>query len=192
MKVPRLIARVVLRLGGWKPLDAPPSIPKYVVIAQHTSNWDFVWMLAFASHFGMELSWVGKDALFRAPFGGILRALGGIPVDRSSHQDLVAQMAEQFRLRERLILVIAPEGTRHYVDYWKSGFHAIARAANVPIVPSRLDYERRVGGFGLVVPPTDDVGADMDRLREFYRDQRNKHPALTGRVRLKSEDASPS
>jgi 1-acyl-sn-glycerol-3-phosphate acyltransferase len=192
VKPPRVISRLALRLGGWTPVGAPPTIPKYVLIAQHTSGWDFVWMLAFASYYGIDLHWIGKDSLFRWPFGWLMRWWGGIPVDRSSPQDLVAQLANEFRTRDQLVLALAPEGTRHYVDHWHSGFLAIAKAAGVPIAPSRLDYGRRIGGFGGLIHPSDDVVADMNAFRAFYADQQNRHPELTGRVRLKSEGESTS
>ena len=188
MKVPRPLAELALKLGGWTPIGTPPPIGKYVLISQHTSNWDFVWMLAFASHFGLDLHWIGKEALFRWPFRRLMRALGGIPVDRNSSHDLVAQMAAEFSNRDTLLLAIAPEGTRKFVDHWKSGFYRIAQEAGVPIVPVRLDYARRVGGFDTILEPTGNLRADMDLLRAFYALQSNKVPALTGTVRLKSED----
>ena len=179
---------MVLWLGRWKIIGAPPDLPKYVLIGQHTSNWDFVWMLAFVSYFRIDVRWIGKDTLFRPPFGAIMRALGGIPVDRSSHHDLVTQMANELKRRDRLILGIAPEGTRKFVDHWKSGFYAIAEQAGVPIVPARLDYGKRIGGFEGVVTPSGNVRADMDQLRAFYAGQQNMNPEWTGTVRLKSEE----
>ncbi|HVO29449.1 MAG TPA: 1-acyl-sn-glycerol-3-phosphate acyltransferase [bacterium] len=175
---------------GWKPVGAPPPEPKYVMVSQHTSNWDFVFMILFASHFRVDVSWLGKASLFRFPFGGLLRALGGIPVDRSAKHDLVAQMAGEFAKRDRLVIGIAPEGTRKYTDYWKSGFYAIARAASVPIWAMALDYAKKECGFGIRVLPSGDVRADMDTLRAYYATQTCKFPAFTAPVRLKDESGT--
>lgn len=169
-------------------MGEPPPDPKYVAIIQHTSNWDFVWLLAIAGWFRVDVRFVAKHTLFRWPFGWFFRAFGGIPVDRSSHHHLVAQIVEIFRAHDRLVLGIAPEGTRHYADYWKSGFYVIAREAKVPILAAELDYARRRGGFGFVLHPSGDVRADMDKLRAFYAGHTPRHPALAGPIRLKLEE----
>jgi 1-acyl-sn-glycerol-3-phosphate acyltransferase len=73
------------------------------------------------------------------------------------------------------------------VPHWKSGFYHIARAAEVPIVPSYLDYARKRGGFGPAIVPTGNVREDMDKIRAFYADKKGRHPQLFGEVRLKEE-----
>jgi 1-acyl-sn-glycerol-3-phosphate acyltransferase len=157
------------------------------MISQHTSNWDGVFMILFASHFRVDVNWLAKDSLFRFPFGWILRALGGIPVDRRTSHDVVAQLSAEFARRDRLVLGIAPEGTRHYVDQWRSGFYAIARAAGVPIWAMRLDYAKRECGYGIRVVPTGNAREDMDKFRAFYATQVCKFPELTAPVRIKDE-----
>jgi len=188
--LPRL-AKAWLRLAGWKLAGDPPSLPKYVLISQHTSNWDGWYFLLFALAFDIRPSFIGKHTLFRGPLGPIARWLGGIPVDRSAHHDLVTQLADAFRARDRLILGMAPEGTRHRVEYWKSGFYHLARTANVPIVFGRLDFRRREGGFGGVLQPTGDLKADMDRIRAFYADVTPCKPEQAGPIRLKEEQPAP-
>jgi 1-acyl-sn-glycerol-3-phosphate acyltransferase len=184
----RLLARAFLKLTGWT-ADGERPIPKrYVLIAApHTSNWDLPYLLAFAWLYGIRISWMGKHPLFRPPFGWIMRTLGGVPVRRHTSGRLVAQMARVIDEADRICLVVPAEGTRGYVPHWKSGFYHIARTANVPIVLSYLDYERRVGGFGPAILPTDDLGADMEEIRSFYADKQGKFPELFGEVRLKEE-----
>ena len=139
---------------------------------------------------------VGQDALDRgAPGVGMLftdlapgQALRHLGVERKRAGNLVAELAELFSSRRELCLVVPVEGTRGYVGYWKSGFYHIARAANVPIVMSYLDYPRTQGGFGPACEPTGDVRADMDRIREFYTGKEGKTPRFTGRIRLREED----
>ncbi len=149
------------------PLEPIPV--KCVVIAYpHTTNWDFPAMLSVAEASNLPVKWLGKKQLFRGPMGPLMRALGGVSVQRSSNQGLVAGLAEEFAKRDRFALVIPAEGTRSEVEYWKSGFYRIALAAKVPILCSFVDGTTNTGGFGIVLMPTGDVVADMNRVRAFY------------------------
>jgi len=186
--VKQLIARAFLMLTGWKAEGRRPDPKRYVLIAApHTSNWDLPYLLAFAWLYRLQISWMGKEQIFRAPFGGIMRWLGGVPVKRDKRHDMVEQMASVIEDAKAIALVIPAEGTRGYVPHWKSGFYHIARTANVPIVPSFLDYSRRVGGFGPAIVPTGDISTDMEEIRNFYADKKGKFPELFGEVRLKEE-----
>ncbi len=183
------LATLVLRLLGWRAFGAAPPHAKCVLIAApHTSNWDLALLLLYSLHFGFRMRWMGKDTLFWGPLGWLLRALGGIPVDRRSSNDMVEQMTERFAAEDALVLVIPPEGTRSWAPCWKSGFYHIARRAGVPIVLSFLDYARKVGGIGPTVWPTGDVAADMAPMRAFYADKHGRFPSAFGPVRLRAED----
>jgi 1-acyl-sn-glycerol-3-phosphate acyltransferase len=186
--VKRLIARAFLKITGWSAQGEPPVARRCVLIAApHTSNWDFFYLLAFAWLYGVRIQWMGKQQLFAWPFGGVMRLLGGVAVQRDRRSDLVAQMARVIDESESICLVVPAEGTRRYVPHWKSGFYHIARTAEVPIVLSYLDYTRRVGGFGPAIIPTGDVRADMEEIRNFYAGKQGKFPELFGDVRLKEE-----
>jgi hypothetical protein len=139
-----------------------------VIASPHTSNWDFPLTLALAEVCGVRIRWLGKRQLFRGPMGPIMRALGGISVERSSPQGLVGDLAEELRRRDDLMIVVPAEGTRSANDHWKSGFYRIAQQAGVPIVCAFVDRATRTGGFGPVIEPTGDVRADMDLVRAFY------------------------
>lgn len=145
-------------------------------------------MLAVSFRLGIRPSWLGKRELFRWPFGGFMRWLGGLPVDRSSRTNLVAQVVEQFQDIERLFLVIPPSGTRRRAEHWKSGFYHIARGAGIPIICAFLDYRRKVGGVGTVVMPSDDLRADMDVIRAFYKDIQGRYPQHQTPMYLPEED----
>ncbi len=184
----KFVARVFLAMTGWKPEGEPPRDRRFVLIAApHTSNWDLVYLLALSELFDLRISWMGKDAIFRPPFGWLMRRLGGIPVVRSQRGNLVSQATQRFAALQDLALVVPAEGTRGAVDYWKSGFYHIARGADVPIVLGYLDYARRRGGFGPSLRATDDVRKDMDQIREFYADKRGKYPAQFVEPKLKEE-----
>jgi 1-acyl-sn-glycerol-3-phosphate acyltransferase len=97
------IARVFLKITGWTPMGDSPTVDRYVFIAApHTSNWDLVWMIAFALYFRMPMRWVGKKSIFKPPFGGIMRMMGGIAVDRSKRGNQVQAMASLFDEQERM------------------------------------------------------------------------------------------
>lgn len=183
------LGRTLLRLAGWRIVGERPAMPKYVLItAPHTSNWDFPFLMLYGMALGIRTRWVGKHTLFRAPFGGLMRVLGGIPVRRDAAHQMVDQLVERFRESPALVLVMPPEGSRSRMPHWKSGFYFVARGAGVPIVMSFLDFSRREGGIGPMLQPGGDVAADMARLRAFYADKRGLYPEKESPVRLKQED----
>jgi len=173
------ISSLLLRLFGWRREGELPDIPKYVLIgAPHTSNWDFPFTLAYAFVYRAKVFWMGKETLFRRPFGSLMRWLGGIPIDRTKSQNAVAQTVNIFDNIEQVIMIIAPEGTRKKVKHWKTGFYHIAHEAKVPIVLGFLDFRRKVGGIGPLIFPTGDIGADMEKILDFYRSVMGKRPEL--------------
>ena len=183
------LARFILWLGGWQAVGDIPDEPKAVLIAApHTSNWDFLYLKLSATMLGVQLQWMGKHTLFKGILGPFTRRMGGVPVDRMSRNNVVDQMVRQFEINKRLVLTIPPEGTRSYVEYWKSGFYYIAKNANVPIVLSKLDYGRKRSGIGETIFPVGDISEVMDRIREYYKDACAKFPDQFGRIRLKEED----
>lgn len=178
----RGISWLWLKIAGWKLVrgELPAEHCFVLIAAPHTSNWDLPIMLYAALLLRVKLYWMGKDAIFRAPFGGIVRWLGGIPIDRSKNNNLVAQSIELFRDRQSLILVVPPEGTRQKVRHWKTGFYYIALGAGVPIVMGFLDYKRKLAGFGPSLEPTGDIAADMLKIRAFYSGITGKYPDASG------------
>ena len=184
------IGRLWMGLFRWKVAGEIPAGGKFVLIAApHTSNWDLPFMLAAACILRIKVSWMGKDTLFRKPFGGFMRWLGGIAINRAKNHGVVDQVAEQFGQPDPLVVAVPVSGTRKKTDYWKSGFYWIAHTAQVPIVCGYLDYHRKAAGLGLSFVPTGDVKADMDRIREFYEGIQGKYPALTATIRLRDEQA---
>jgi len=180
----RLVGRFVLRLGGWRIVGGFPDMARLVIIvAPHSSAWDGIWGLAAKMAMGVDVIFMGKAELFRGPsgwlIGPILRFLGGFPVDRRRADGAVEQAAQRIRRGERGWLVLAPEGTRRHVEHWKSGFWRIARAADVPVMAAYFHYPAREIGLGPVFELTDDVEADMRRIREWYRPWQGKNRGTT-------------
>ncbi len=178
--VTRWISILLLKISGWRTEGTLPDISKFVMIAApHTSNWDFPIMLFIAFKLRGKLYWMGKDTIFRKPFEGFLKWLGGIPIDRSRSNNVVGQMVDKFHETDRLILTIPPSGTRKRVKKWKSGFYHIASGANVPVVLGFLDFKRKTGGIGPVVTLTGDMEQDMKGIRAFYSNIAGKYPEKT-------------
>ena len=167
----RGFARLLFRLLGWR-VDRPfpHDLRQAVVIgAPHTSNWDLPYALLAAFALGRSVHWLGKIQIFRFPFGGVMRWLGGIPVDRSRSNNLVEAAVRCFEDRSRpLLLIVPPEGTRRSVERWKTGFYYIALGAQVPVVMAYLDHGHRVLGAGRLFAPTGDIDSDMVAIRSYY------------------------
>lgn len=163
------VGRLALRLVRWRFEGGVPDVARAVlIVAPHTSNWDFPLGLAVKFALRLRVNWLGKHTIFRHGLGHVWRPLGGIPVDRRAAAGVVSQVLAEFRRRDRLLLGVAPEGTRKQVPQWKSGFYRIAQAAGVPIVPVAFDYSRRVIVFFPLFEPTGDYDADLARLQSLY------------------------
>jgi 1-acyl-sn-glycerol-3-phosphate acyltransferase len=172
----RRACRGVLRLGGWSLVGEFPDVPRLVLIAApHSSWWDGIWGLLMKAASGADVHFMAKQELFRWPLGGLLRRLGGMAIDRGAAKGVVEQMIDQFRQRDRLWLGIAPEGTRKPVKRWKSGFWHIAHDAGVPIFPVAFHYPGKTIQLGPLFPTSDDMEADLGRLRAFYTPFKGKH-----------------
>lgn len=141
-------------------------------------------MLSVRSAFGLKVKYLGKHTLFRFPFGWFFRLTGGIPVERSEPHQLVSAIANTFAERETLWLAIAPEGTRHKTDCWKSGFYYVALKAEVPVLCTFLDAHSRECGILGLVELSGDVEHDMEKIRTLYAGKRGIHPELESSIRL--------
>ncbi|UYH54743.1 1-acyl-sn-glycerol-3-phosphate acyltransferase [Qipengyuania sp. SS22] len=169
----RIVRRTILAIYRWRgwTLDGHlPDIPKFVIAgAPHTSNWDFVFFTGATAAEGIEPAFMGKHTLFKGVMRNFMLDMGGIPIDRTKRANVVDQVAEEFERRDRLALVIAAEGTRSSRGEWKSGFYNIARAANVPIVPTWVCNTRRIVGFGPAIIPSANYGETLLEIARFMR-----------------------
>lgn len=188
-RVRRALGKTYLALFGWRVVGEMPDAPRIVAIAApHTSYWDFPHMIAFGFATGQYIRFLMKHTLFEGPLGGLLRAMGGIPVDRRQPQGLVESVRQEMDKHDQVILVVAPEGTRERGDYWKSGFYRLAQGAQVPIGLGFLDYGRREVGYGPTLHPTGDLAADMEQIEAFYADKQARHPEQQTPPRVREQD----
>ena len=98
--IARWVGRLAFRGMGWRIEGEFPDRPKMVVaLVPHSSNMDFILTVAVLWGLGLRASFLMKHSLFWFPLGGILRNLGGIPVDRRRAGGMVGQMIAVYALR---------------------------------------------------------------------------------------------
>ena len=172
--------RFILWLFGWKVTgEIPAGLNKCVMAGgPHTSNWDGLLGIMAARIWGIKFNFlIKKEAMF-FPFGYFLKAIGAIPIDRSRSDGTVEQVVQAFQKNEKFYLGVTPEGTRSYQPEWKKGFYFIAKRTGVPILLPFADYIDKEVGLGPTIHPSDDVDADIEKMKAFFRTKRGRHPEL--------------
>jgi 1-acyl-sn-glycerol-3-phosphate acyltransferase len=165
------------KLLGWKIQGHKPEIKKFVVIvAPHTSNWDFMVGEWARSSLRMKGWYIGKKEIFVWPFGYLFRALGGFPVDRNKSTNLVDQIVAIFNSRDEFNITFAPEGTRAYNPNWKTGFYSIAQKAGIPILMVAFDYSKRLVVINELFYPTGNLTNDLIIIKDFFKPFKGKFP----------------
>ena len=173
----RPLYKFFFKLSGWKIKGDVPAVDKYVmIVAPHTSNMDFMVGLAARSILRLDTKYLGKKELFRFPFGWFFRYLGGYPVDRSRHTNMVEEVVKIFESHKKFSICIAPEGTRKYVKEWKTGFYQIALKARVPIVVVGFDYLEKEVSIAPLFFPTGNMEVDLEKIKQHYKSISGKYP----------------
>lgn len=178
------LAKLWFWLKGWKiEGEMPKGVKKAVMTAApHTSNWDFVWARAAFYVLKVPLNYTIKKEFIKGPLGWMLKSMGAIPIDRrpkkagESRKSMVDAMADLFKSREQLFVMVTPEGTRKFASKWKTGFYFTALSAGVPIVLGFLDYKNKIAGIGPTVYPSGNLEEDMETIKAFYRTKTGKFP----------------
>jgi 1-acyl-sn-glycerol-3-phosphate acyltransferase len=173
----RLAKFIFFKILKWSLIGSFPDVAKCVVIVvPHTSWVDFFLGLLVRRVFNVEVNFIGKESLFRPPFGWYFRWMGGTPIDRSKSQNKVAAIAKIFDGHKKFRLALAPEGTRKKVTDWRTGFYYIAKTAQVPIVMVAFDFGKKQVKVSEPQYPTDDMAADLETYKEFYKGVVGKIP----------------
>lgn len=165
-------ATFLLRLGGWKVNDFIPPEQKYVlIVAPHTSWLDaLIGKLAFWTK-KLPARFFIKKEFFVFPFGYLLKALGGMPIDREQARHVADYAVNLLATHRRLALIITPEGTRKRTGRWKKGFYHIAKRAGVPLYAGIVDYKTKTC---TVLPEPLDTEQPLENLlgdlRKIYAD----------------------
>ena len=184
------LARCILQLLGWRLLwDGLPARQGVLVVYPHTSNWDFPIGLLAKWAFGLQVTFWGKDSLFRVPgFSHWMRWLGGVPVDRRAPGGVVGDMVARMRAAraaDRMLwLALAPEGTRSRGAGWRSGFYRVAVQADAPVALVHLDFGRKRIGVAACLRLGGDETADMAEIARRFAGVRGYRPQLAAPIRL--------
>lgn len=150
----KIIGKYLLKLLGWKlKIHGDPKVLDrcILVVAPHTHNDEYLLGNFAFWQLGKPLKIIIKDAHTKAWYGGIVKALGGIGIDRSQRNDLINFVANEFK-KEDFALVITPEGTRSFVEKWRKGFYHMAMTAKVPIVLAAGDFKTKTIYLGYHLP----------------------------------------
>ena len=174
----RVLSKIILKIIRWQVIGSlPEDQKKYVlIVAPHTSNWDFILFVLAVSVLRLKPSVLIKSTLFVGPLGWFLRYCGAIPVNRSQASSLVTYIASIYEERDEFVLIITPEGTRSPNPNWKRGFHHVATTAEVPILVVYVDSAIRTIGIEGLIEPTDDADADLRELKTFFDAKRGLKP----------------
>ncbi len=170
---------IYFKILGWKVVGnttfSKGEIKKAIIIAiPHTSWHDFIIGVLLRKVVGLKTNFIAKKELFKWPFGYYFRAIGGKALDRTPGQNKVEAIAKFFNTETEFRLALAPEGTRKKVEQWKTGFYYIAKAAKVPIIMFTLDFENKQNKVAEPFYPTDDIEADFEYMRAFYKGVKGK------------------
>ncbi len=174
----RKLARGFLRWRGWTLEGEIPQARRFIVVAgPHTSNWDFVYGLSAAIAINLDIHWLGKHTLFKAPLGRFMYWLGGIPVDRNNPVGVARSVADRMLAADSMALIVTPEGTRGRVARWKTGFLRIAAMAQAELVVTTIDFASRTIRLGTVFNPGEDHAADIARIQAEFARVSPRNPA---------------
>lgn len=183
------IARAAIRASGWH--CTTEELPEKVIVlgAPHTSNWDAIFMLLAFWEMDRTPSFLVKDSAVKVPvLGRIVKAVGGIAVERSAHHGLVGSIVDRIAQSDQMAICITPKGTRSRRDYWKSGFYRIALESGLPVELGFVDASTKTFGWTQRMNVTGDVAADMNVIRDFYEGKAGVREELTCTPRLRAEE----
>jgi 1-acyl-sn-glycerol-3-phosphate acyltransferase len=177
--IKKAIARFILNtLWGWKMVEPyPQEVKKSVImVLHHTSNWDFPIGILLRPAWDIDTHFAAKSSLFWFPLGVLMRAIGGVAVDRSKNTNFVDAVADLYEDKTSFKITIAPEGTRKKVAHLKTGFYYIAMKAGVPIVCCKFDWGKMELGFSQPFYPTGDYEKDLPQLLTYFKDTKGRIP----------------
>lgn len=180
--IKKTIAQLVLWIWGWKVVLEGPAhhLDRCILtVAPHTANEEYIlgnlayWVL------GKKLKVIIKDEHTKAWYGFLIKALGGIGIDRSQKNDLVNFVKKEFE-KDSFSLVITPEGTRSWVSKWRKGFYHMALESKVPIVLAAGDFKRKTVYLGKMISVEDlqtrTYESIMQELEEYFVKITPKYP----------------
>jgi len=171
------LGKSILRLAGWKIEGELPNVPKFIhIVGPHTSNWDFPVGVLARMALGLDMRFMGKEALFEGFQGKIMRSMGGIPVSLQRGLGETDRLAAEIKAADKYILTITPEGSRFLRTTWRTGYYFIAWKAGIPLVPVYFDFEKKIVGYGDSWMPTGDFNTDVQRVNDYFKNRAAYQP----------------
>lgn len=168
---------LLFKVLGFRVNVKEPIPDKFVIaLAPHTSNWDFIVGNLYSRAMDIPCQFLMKKEWFVWPLGYIMKALGGIPIDRSKRTRVTEQIAQTAREQDVFHLCITPEGTRKRNPEWKKGFYYIALMAGIPILLYGLDYSCKLIECTKTIIPSGDIEKDMVEIKSYFQNYKGKHP----------------
>lgn len=173
------LARKILTVSGWHVIGQFPKEKKFIlIVAPHTSNWDFIISMLVMLALNIKVTFLGKNSIFVGPLKWLLESLGGVAIDRQHPHGIVGQMVSLFNQSDKMILGLSPEGTRSKTIEWKKGFLYIAQQANVPVIPITLDFAKKEVGILPQQQVSNDIDKSLAEIKSLYRQVCAKNPHL--------------
>jgi len=168
---------IFFRILGWRIEGQLPTEKKYIiVVAPHTSSFDFMLGVFSRRILQFDPKFIGKKELFKFPFGYFFKWMGGYPVDRSKKTNFVDSIAAIFDEKDEFIITISPEGTRNYNPDWKTGFYYIAKKANIPVLKVGFDYSQKRVVLAQAEYVPQDVNQCINAYKKYFSQFKGKHP----------------
>jgi len=175
----RWLGIALMLISGWRIDGNFPNLPKFVlIVAPHTSNWDFY--RGACAYFALQLdaTWFVKHTALKGPVGMLARYFGAVGINRAQAGSTVTEAVAEFLRRDSMMLTITPEGTRKKVPAWKTGFYRVALAAKVPIVPVAFDFASKRIVISSPFFPSGDLEADLPKIKDHFDAGMARHPEL--------------
>lgn len=173
----RTLSGKFLEKSGWKITGDFADLKKSVTIfAPHTAHIDFFYGKLGFTELGVNFKFLSKKELFFFPMNLIMKKLGSIPVRGVKGKNAIYQVVDLLKDAEELHIVVSPEGWIKRITNWNKGFYYMAKKANVPIVVSYLDYEKKEMGVKEVIYNIDNFNSVMKQINSIYKDVKGKNP----------------
>jgi len=173
----RTFSGKILEKLGWKITGDFADLKKSVTIfAPHTAHVDFFYGKLGFTELGVIFKFLSKKELFFFPMNLIMKKLGSIPVRGVKGKDAIYQVVDLLKDADELHIVVSPEGWIKRIPDWNKGFYHMAKKANVPIVVSYLDYEKKEMGVKEVIYNIDDFNSVMKQINSIYKDVKGRNP----------------
>ena len=163
----RLTNNLCLHLLNWKIVDnikvkkVIANNPKVIVTILHTSIWD-----GFLTVFICCALQIHVNNIVKYKFMQIINLVFPYYHTIILQNSNTPAIIKYVNNTEHFILAIAPEGSRRYVERWRSGWYHIARGTDAVVIPIGFDYQSKTIYLNKVMRVTDNYEHDLQVMQE--------------------------